>query len=1154
MRLPACLLLLLSLLFSGAAPALPVQPDPTFNGFGFSTLPFPGGDEYVGGSATDAQGRLYIGVNGFQSPLSTQVVARLNLDGSLDPGFGVGGVASIGLIGERYDISGVAVDAFERILVVGNSVAEPTRNFIARLNSNGSLDVDFDGDGIRYLTGSEFAVGRLDLNAIQPVTVFPATQRILLIGSASSGGIERAAVVALTDTGAVVPGFGTGGISQLNTSEATLSRYYNAFYQQDEYLYAIGAMSRTLGDRTFLITRLLTATGQLDSAFANPGAAPGSRGYVTISFGLNSFAEAWDMEDTTGGLIVSGTTTVGGPTNAVVARLLRSASACATIYPGASTAGCLDPVFGQTGAGNPPGTRVLDLGGNESQLGTHYEVVPGTPDLIYVGHYVSGYRNGQNAVTRLTLNGQTDPSFGTGGVVEFANTEYFGVMHTRSVGSIPPALTLVGLRSPVPGPRDTLVLRVLADGSPDQSFSGDGEVRLDLMPQATASRALLRYPDGRILMAGTSGQGAVLARVLADGSPDPNFGGAGRVALPALGVEAQLAALALSTDGRIVALGTSRIAGGFQATLVRLLNDGSIDSSFGNQGIAFPPATRSSGEGLVIDASGRIVITGTRIELGADERGFLARFLANGTLDTSFAGTGSVDYGGLVGGEAAGRRVTLDGNRIIAAGTTGNIPARWIVLRLLDNGSFDASFGLLGRAILTPPNNAAGVLSALRVDAAGRVLFGGAAGTLPIVGRLLESGSLDSAFSGGYASFAGLITPGEIRAIELDTPDRILAAGVAGRHGNPLSQPNDAVIYRLFANGAGDLQFNLSGRRVLSLGAASTTINAMTVDPETRIVAAGENNQSMTAFRLTMRADSSSQLGSAPNPSSYGEPIVLGASVTGSPEGDGATPTGLFEFRRDDVLITSVPLQAPGQASFVVSDLPAGSYALGGRYLGDAVYAGSDAAGTQVVTRASTSVNLQSSSPSSVPYGEPVSLQASVSAAFGTQASGEVSIRDNEIELTRFALTGGQASGSLSTLLPGVHPLSAVYLGDSNHLPSAPSVPITQTITPAVATGSVQAQPNPVAVGQTVTLSSSWSGVIGAPTGNVSFRADGNLIAGCNAVALVNGSASCTISFAAAGARQISAQYSGSTNYLPGSVGPVELQVLSGTLFANGFE
>jgi len=75
--------------------------------------------------------------------------------------------------------------------------------------------------------------------------------------------------------------------------------------------------------------------------------------------------------------------------------------------------------------------------------------------------------------------------------------------------------------------------------------------------------------------------------------------------------------------------------------------------------------------------------------------------------------------------------------------------------------------------------------------------------------------------------------------------------------------------------------------------------------------------------------------------------------------------------------------------------------------------------------------------------------------------------------------------------------------------------------------------------GQSVTFTVRLIGNGTAPTGTVAFKASGNLIAGCTAVAVSNSQAACTTSSLAAGSYAITGEYSGDSVYGNGIAGPI---------------
>jgi uncharacterized delta-60 repeat protein len=121
------------------------------------------------------------------------------------------------------------------------------------------------------------------------------------------------------------------------------------------------------------------------------------------------------------------------------------------------------------------------------------------------------------------------------------------------------------------------VLRVLADGTPDPAFGGgDGKVFEFLGAGATATDLVLQ-PDGKIVVVGGDGSGMVVARHMPDGGLDSSFSGDGYDVV-SFGDGYEMGyAVALQPDGKVVVAGQ---AGG-TLSLARYRADGTLDDGFG---------------------------------------------------------------------------------------------------------------------------------------------------------------------------------------------------------------------------------------------------------------------------------------------------------------------------------------------------------------------------------------------------------------------------------------------------------------------------------------------------------------------------------------------------------------------------------------------
>ena len=179
-------------------------------------------------------------------------------------------------------------------------------------------------------------------------------------------------------------------------------------------------------------------------------------------------------------------------------------------------------------------------------------------------------------------------------------------------------------------------MRYNSDGSFDTSF-GNGGGALTPFGGGVAARALVRQPDGKLVAAGESGAtGApdfTLARYNSDGSLDASFGVGGRVVTDFSGNSDDVAEkLVQQPDGKLVVAGRSNAsaAGRFDVALARYLANGSLDTSFGIGGVVLTDfaSTTSLGPfvGLALQTDAKVVTAG-QSDASEDLDFALARYL-----------------------------------------------------------------------------------------------------------------------------------------------------------------------------------------------------------------------------------------------------------------------------------------------------------------------------------------------------------------------------------------------------------------------------------------------------------------------------------------------------------------------------------------------
>src|SRR2546430_2519420 len=194
----------------------------------------------------------------------------------------------------------------------------------------------------------------------------------------------------------------------------------------------------------------------------------------------------------------------------------------------------------------------------------------------------------------------------------------------------------------------------------------------------------------------------------APGDLDPTFGNGG-IAIANHGntpiIFYSAWAMAIQPDGKIIVVGEGTTGGHWDSAVVRYNPNGSLDTTFNGSGKVLTPVGRASS--VAIQADGKIIAAGGN-QTGGSQNGFtLVRYNSDGSLDTSFNGTGvAVTPVGDAGSGASDLAIQPDGKIVVvgsglAAQGTFFFGA-FAVVRYNPDGSLDTSFGSTGK-ILIPP-------------------------------------------------------------------------------------------------------------------------------------------------------------------------------------------------------------------------------------------------------------------------------------------------------------------------------------------------------------------------------------------------------------------------------------------------------------------
>jgi uncharacterized delta-60 repeat protein len=346
------------------------------------------------------------------------------------------------------------------------------------------------------------------------------------------------------------------------------------------------------------------------------------------------------------------------------------------------------------------------------------------------------------------------------------------------------------------------VARFNSDGLLDATFDADGTVVTDFGGSAAQATAMAIQTDGKIVAAGFSGVSGVrtdfaLARYNPDGSLDATFDGDGRVTTDFPSNDDIAFAVAIQSDGKIVAAGLSRGSHLFDFAVARYNSDGSLDDTFGGDGRV---TTDFEGDldiaaDLAIQTDGKIVAAGYADTPGLDFA--LARYDPDGSLDATFGGDGKVttDFSTEFSktGDVAQEAMIQEDGKIIAAGYIirsrnigGTITSDFdfALARYNADGSPDNDFEHDGT--VTTDLGGGDTAHGMAIQRDGKIVTAGTtnvSGTYDFaLARYTADGTVDATFGGGSGmvttDFAG--SPDWAESVTFQRDGKIVAAGSAG--------------------------------------------------------------------------------------------------------------------------------------------------------------------------------------------------------------------------------------------------------------------------------------------------------------------------------------------------------------------------------------
>ncbi len=398
---------------------------------------------------------------------------------TLDNSFGTNGIVVQQTLGP---IKAMAMQADGKIVTAGAAHNNSVYHFqVARYNSDGSLDNSFGNNGAVY-TEISF-ISEASCLVIQP------DGKIVVAGTYYTGdfvNIYHAAIVRYKTNGDLDSSFGTNGIVM---AELDFSESVSDVVLQSDGKIVIGGGIATISQiavKQFMLARY-TASGTLDNTFGTNGVARAT---------ITPYSEIKDIALQADGKIVAGgqqgtPSPIGFPDdiNFAVARF--------------DAQGILDPNFGNGG------TVVTNVAIATSDVISAI-ALQADGKILAAGNWLDTV-----AMVRYNADGTLDQSFGTNGKAVHSGYPTPLKMITAADGKI---ITASTVPYDIEDGGDFITTRYLANGSIDNSFGTNGAIITNLGGTRTDfAHNLFLQPDGKLVVGGSSNDGAAMVRYSIDG-------------------------------------------------------------------------------------------------------------------------------------------------------------------------------------------------------------------------------------------------------------------------------------------------------------------------------------------------------------------------------------------------------------------------------------------------------------------------------------------------------------------------------------------------------------------------------------------------------------------------------------------------------------
>jgi uncharacterized delta-60 repeat protein len=334
---------------------------------------------------------------------------------------------------------------------------------------------------------------------------------------------------------------------------------------------------------------------------------------------------------------------------------------------------------------------VVDVSSEGSEYGGTFLTQP-DGKILYGGTDVAQIDYHINMV-RFDACGTLDSSFGLNGKVryKFDQRNKGNAFALQADGKI----VCAGLQAPsnAGSQQRACISRFKSDGSPDSSFNLTGTK--PIMNASGNFGSVHVMDDGRIVGIGYlgSGLGAAVVRFKMDGSLDSTFNNDGIAHYNPNGGFFDSATGHMLPNGKIIVTAWSSLSD-WRFTVMQLDSTGELDSSYANNGLYYDTVLPSTPFAVIVssavDGSGNLFLSGSLDNTNV----YVLKLTPLGVVDSTFGLNGIFNY--TFNGRVKGMKLMANGNILLPGSNSNSMFGIGCALMILPNGTIDNTFGVNG--------------------------------------------------------------------------------------------------------------------------------------------------------------------------------------------------------------------------------------------------------------------------------------------------------------------------------------------------------------------------------------------------------------------------------------------------------------------------